>query len=293
MARDKMNKDGIKSRSHDSDIRVVQFDLQQQMYLPTLTHTQMYYSRQLACVNMGIHLEDEGKGIMFLWNETVGQRGSNEIASCLYKFFTDSEIGHTTSKQKLILWSDNCGGQNKNQAVLVMFLVLIAKGFFTKVTHKFPVKGHTFLACDRDFAIIEKSKRRAKPQIPKDLIELVANAAKKNPFLVVDTKTFFNWMNLARTMINTKNLQISSATMIRVTSDNFGVIYIKKSYGEYAPWCATSVLKPGITKASFEGLEIEMKETPVPLSAEKKKDISAMLPYLAGENKLFYENLIK
>ncbi|KAJ8720798.1 hypothetical protein PYW08_006263 [Mythimna loreyi] len=101
MARDKMNKDGIKSRSHDSDIRVVQFDLQQQMYLPTLTHTQMYYSRQLACVNMGIHLEDEGKGIMFLWNETVGQRGSNEIASCLYKFFTDSEIGHTTNSNEL------------------------------------------------------------------------------------------------------------------------------------------------------------------------------------------------
>lgn len=109
----------------------------------------------------------------------------------------------------------------------------------------------------------------------------------------MDTNTFFDWMNLARTMINTKKLQISSATMIRVTSENFGVIYTKKSYGEYAPWSSTSVLKPGITRASFEGLEINMNETPIPLSAEKKKDISAMLPYLAGQSKLFYENLIK
>lgn len=139
----------------------------------------MYYSRQLALVNMGIHLEDEGKGIMFLWNETVGQRGSNEIASCLYKLFTCNEIGYTTDKKKLILWSDNCCGQNKNQAVLAMFLVLIAKGFFTEITHKFPVKGHTFLDCDRDFAIIEKAKERAKPLIPKDIIEMITNAGKK------------------------------------------------------------------------------------------------------------------
>uniref|UniRef100_A0A6P7FH22 Uncharacterized protein LOC114327924 n=1 Tax=Diabrotica virgifera virgifera TaxID=50390 RepID=A0A6P7FH22_DIAVI len=65
LARQQMSKDGIESRENNSDIRMVQFDLQQQMYLPTLTHTQMYYSRQLACVNMGIHLEDEGMGIMF------------------------------------------------------------------------------------------------------------------------------------------------------------------------------------------------------------------------------------
>ncbi|CAG5022748.1 unnamed protein product [Parnassius apollo] len=107
VARKLTNNDEADSRCHNSDVRVFQFDLQQQMYLPTLTHTQMYYSRQLAFVNMGIHLEDEGKGIMFLRNEIVRQRGSNEIASCLYKFFTFSEIGYTTDKKKLILWADN------------------------------------------------------------------------------------------------------------------------------------------------------------------------------------------
>ena len=41
----------------DSSICVLSFDLQQQMYLPSQTHTEMYYSRRLACINMGIHLE--------------------------------------------------------------------------------------------------------------------------------------------------------------------------------------------------------------------------------------------
>ncbi|CAF4832856.1 unnamed protein product [Pieris macdunnoughi] len=125
------------------------------MYLPTLTHTQIYthvfvrVTKPLAF--MGIHLEDVGKG----------QRGSNEIASGLYKFFTFSEIGYTTDKKQLIFWSDNCGGQNKNQAV---------------------------------------------------------------------------------------------------------------------------VLSTGITKTNSEKLQ-DMMETPVPLSAEKKKDIGAMPPYLAGDSK--------
>lgn len=67
---------------------------------------------------------------MFLFNETVGQRDCNEVASCLYKFFTYSEIG-PRDKKNLILWSENCGGQNKNQAVtvLAMLLVLIAVYF--------------------------------------------------------------------------------------------------------------------------------------------------------------------
>lgn len=68
---------------------------------------------------------------------------------------------------------------------------------------------------------------------------------------------------------------------------------MKKSYGEFTSWISTPVLITRINKANFEDLQVDMVETPVPLSAEKKKDINAMLPYLAGESKLFYENLLK
>ncbi|CAG4973787.1 unnamed protein product [Parnassius apollo] len=64
--------------------------------------------------------------------------------------------------------------------------------------------------------------------------------------------------------------------MIRLTSEKIGVIFTKRSYGEFAPWISTPVLKPGITKANFENLQVDMIETPVPLSAEKKKDIGAI-----------------
>lgn len=164
-----------------------------------------------------------------------------------------------------------------HQAIQVMFLVLIAKSFFSEIIHKFPVKGHTFLDCDRDFAIIKKAKKCGKSLIPKDLIEHIANARKKKTFLVVNIKTFFNWMNLVKNMIKVKNLQ-----RYCLTSKDFGIILTKKSYDEIVPWISTPVLKPGITKTNFEDLQVDMVETPVHLSAEKKKDIHAMLPYVAN-----------
>ncbi|GBP71927.1 hypothetical protein EVAR_38260_1 [Eumeta japonica] len=76
--------------------------------------------------------------------------------------------------------------------------------------------------------------------------------------------------------------------MIRLTSENYGVIFTKKSYGAFAPWISTAGLKPRFIKADFEKLQVDMIETPVPISAEKKKDLSAVLPHLAGDRKLLF-----
>ncbi|KAJ4429631.1 hypothetical protein ANN_21832 [Periplaneta americana] len=44
--------------------------------------------------------------------------------------------------------------------MMVLALVhLVAKGRFDEISHKFLVSGHSFLPCDRDFAMIEKRKR--------------------------------------------------------------------------------------------------------------------------------------
>ena len=79
------------------------------------------------------------------------------------------------------MWSDNCGSQNQNQIILAIYLTLIAKGVFDKITHKFPVKGHTFLACDRDFGVIEKHKKKCKAIVPMDLVKIMTNAKQKFP----------------------------------------------------------------------------------------------------------------
>lgn len=47
-------KDAINSMMPDSDTLNVVMDLQKVFFLPKLSHSNMYYSRQLSCYNFGI-----------------------------------------------------------------------------------------------------------------------------------------------------------------------------------------------------------------------------------------------
>jgi hypothetical protein len=127
-------------------------------------------------------------------------------------------------KKKLICWSDNCGGQNKNQFMLAMYLILIANNDFSEIVHKFSVKGHTFLSCDRDFALIEKRKRVCKAYTLKDIAEVITSATNKNPFIVMIFEEFYDFRGIAQTFLNTKKLGISSLTQIHLTASEFGKV---------------------------------------------------------------------
>jgi hypothetical protein len=49
----------------------------------------------------------------------------------------------------LTIAMDNCGGQNKNNAVLRLAPYLVEMGYFLTVEHVFYIRGHTKNACDR------------------------------------------------------------------------------------------------------------------------------------------------
>lgn len=175
-----MKQDNIKSQEINSEHSSATMDLQKVLSLPTLTHTDMYYMRQLSNYNFSIHLADNSTGYMFLWHEGQAGRGGNEIASCVLKGLTSS----ITKKKVLTMWSDNCVGQNKNQMFIFLWLYLTAKGYFQEINQKFLVKGHTFMQCDRDFALIDKRKRVEKCELPMDLVSMIIQSNHKHPFLV-------------------------------------------------------------------------------------------------------------
>ena len=94
----------------NSDVHVITFDLQQNLPVPTLTHTAMFYLRQLWVYNFGIHACDSGSAVICMWNETIAGRGACEIVSCLLQYFSKQ----TSNASKLVCYSDSCFGQNKN-----------------------------------------------------------------------------------------------------------------------------------------------------------------------------------
>lgn len=55
-------------------------------------------------------------GFCYVWGETEGKSGGNEISTILQKYIENVDERETV--KSLILYSDSCPGQNKNKIVL-------------------------------------------------------------------------------------------------------------------------------------------------------------------------------
>ncbi|KAJ4445007.1 hypothetical protein ANN_06806 [Periplaneta americana] len=76
---------------------------------------------------------------------------------------------------------------------------LTAIGSFDKIVHRFPVRGHSYLPCDRDSGVIKRATaKRDRIYTPIEYVELIVNCTQQGKFVVhmVDTKEvldFNNW----------------------------------------------------------------------------------------------------
>ena len=131
------------------NIDMITFDLQQSLPTPKLATNVVFYKRQMWTYNLGVHNCSNGKGFMFMWPESVASRGSQEVCSCVLNYL---RMGSTEASH-LIVYSDACGGQNRNINVVCMWMHIAASSNFSYnvVDHKFMVSGHSYLPNDRDF----------------------------------------------------------------------------------------------------------------------------------------------
>lgn len=134
---------------------VIALDLQQKLPTPSLTVGLAFYSHKAWTYNFGIHDCVNEQGHMYLWSENVAKRGSDEIMSCILKHV---RLNKPVSPD-LIVFSDNCAGQNKNWNVMALWQMMVRDRIYNTIEHRFPVPGHTRLPCDRDFGLIEIYKK--------------------------------------------------------------------------------------------------------------------------------------
>lgn len=196
------------AKKQNSKIEIRTFDLQKALELPCISTSEAYYKRQLWVYNLCIYDEVRGIAYMHVWPETIASRGSDEISSCLYKHFYKTIPQDT---ERIILYSDSCGGQNKNIIMSLMikyFLNYWPHRNLKTIDQRFFVKGHSYNSCDRCFGLIEKQKKITEDIfIPMHWINLIEQAKKKNPKFIVSEmrkENFLSFKQLKSLIVNRK-----------------------------------------------------------------------------------------
>ncbi|EGZ22429.1 hypothetical protein PHYSODRAFT_249657 [Phytophthora sojae] len=158
----KMDKAAVHASDGSSgDVAVIVMDFSQNLTIPSVTTTpsQWYFCSLLAVNVFGIFYENEGVQTNYVYDEFVSGKGSDQINLMLQHFIRTVLL--PAGKKHLIVYADNCSGQNKNNHVIKFFLTQVQMGVFDRIDYKFFVKGHTKNSCDRGFGHIRRHVGRA------------------------------------------------------------------------------------------------------------------------------------
>nr|CAI5864942.1 unnamed protein product [Callosobruchus analis] len=119
------------------------FDLQAALPCPQADSSKFYYVSKLNTYNLTICELQSTETNCFIWHEGHGNRGANEIGSCLWHYLVDLNE-NKSEKIDIIFYSDNCAGQNKNKFIFALYIyAVLSLENINSITHKFLITGHT------------------------------------------------------------------------------------------------------------------------------------------------------
>lgn len=220
----------------NNEVSCVVFDFQKVLCAPYGNTSVYYYRRKLNVYNFTIYSMESKEAFCYMWDEQTAKRGANEVASCLYDYFNKLA---SKGVHKVNLWSDNCGGQNRNRIVYYMYL-LATKMFEMKISHHFMEKGHTQNEGDSVHALIEKTARGRDIYSPDEWYSLVRwakvngnpyNVVEVNQNMIFDFKSNINNKNWTKNLNNEK-IMWNKIKNIEVSPESYGLLDYKYSLGD-------------------------------------------------------------
>src|SRR5690606_16707062 len=124
-------------------------------------------------------------GTLYTYHEGHARRTPDEVCSLLLNFL---RANITERTEELVLFSDGCPGQNRNNTI-VRFLMSLFIEFSSVqiVSHYVAIRGHSFLPCDQDFGVIKgRIKQHDRVYEPKEYLDIMKSARREQPFDIVE-----------------------------------------------------------------------------------------------------------
>lgn len=268
----------------DASFKAITFDLQAVLYTPFTDVSLLFYKRKLAVYNFTIYEQISKAGFCYLWPETNGKRGANEICLLSYLKSLPENINHVSS------FSDTCSGQNRNIFVASAMLYAVRTiEHINIIDLKFMESGHSMMEVDSMHAAIETKKKYQKIYNTHEW-GIVCTAARSNkPYTVteLDYTDFMDFHNLANQMVinRTKtstggNANWLKAKWLRFNKAKPNCILLKERLidGEF--------LEIDVTCTNSRRVSLRLREDPVlepayseplPISKAKKQDLVSLV----------------
>lgn len=274
----RVKKQIIEESKDDPKTVVLEFDYAQNIPLPKLNVNAQFYCRLLWFYVFNIHMHHPQKSTFYYYLENEGKKNANAVCSMLYDFISRHV---PEGVEKIYLISDNAGGQNKNR-IVVSFLAWLSEALNIEIEHVFPIRGHTYSVCDRNFGTYTKQMKRIEViETPRQ----VANILKQ--FKVYETIHFLNFRNwelsLERSVVKRSNKKYTIREYRRMLyKGRDGKLQTSTSYAEtYESHC--------VTHTSLRTLDLELSDTPC-ISQAKRADLRKLLKFLSKTGKKFFLN---
>jgi hypothetical protein len=184
--------------------------------------------------------------------------------------------------ENICLFSDACGGQNRNWTVIryTLYLAILLQ---IKIIHIFPVRGHSYNICDSNFASIGKEfKKKAIFEVPNDYLKILES---KKKFKIVKTN-ILDFDKCLSVIIN-KEKSIKISKIFRIDYFPNGEISFSITY-DFNPNKIQFIKNNELLENVNNWLNNLVKTEKSNISAAKIKDLYSLLPYLKPVNRTFY-----
>ena len=165
-----------------------------------------------------------------------------------------------------------------------------------EILHTFPVRGHSFLPNDRDFALTEKKKRTVDTIYhPQGWMQLIQSAGRQQPFevIAVNQEMVHHFKKCMGSALLTTFKDASKAKvafqevkMFHFSKFHKGEVWVKYSMSESEAWKTFPITKRG----AYLSIPTEpVSRTKLPIKASKVADLKKVAKkYVPAQYRDFY-----
>ena len=135
----------------------------------------LYYESEVKVNCFGVSAAFTWKQVFFIYNEAEhGGKGASAVISLLDAFFEKYGCG----EESVSLTMDNCGGQNKNNSVLLHYpFWRVFTGRHNEVSIELLEPNHAKMSCDQHFALARRRYLHSDVESMEDISTVIRNSS--------------------------------------------------------------------------------------------------------------------